>query len=162
MESLLIASLIRYVDKIKRLMPDVKKNIAVMAICTVIISMLSSCVGGGYGVSPNNFASFVGTWQVTSNSCGVGNSSISISANSNNDTLIVTNYLGKNNCLAPVTEYGTVYTNVCTFSPQAFTDSCGNAYTISLTGTVSYTTLNATETITGHVNTTCTFTATLQ
>jgi hypothetical protein len=143
----------------KKLQTVLRCRLMFASLCTVALAatIFSSCTKK----SDTNYASpFIGTWNVSSNTCGSGNSSFVISAGSGSNSLSTSGSVGNTGCVSSITENGTASSNACAFSPQTFTDGCGLSYTISATGTLSGGTLTFTESVSGGVNATCTVTAT--
>ena len=128
-------------------------SIAAFALSAVIIS---SCKKD----DPDYAAQFIGTWNTTSNSCGGGNSSFTISAGTGKNALATSGTVGNSGCVVSITETGTASKTSFNFPSQTFTDGCGLTYTITLSGTISGNTISYTETASGAVNITCSGTAT--
>ncbi len=106
----------------------------------------------------NDGAKFVGTWSGTSD-CG-GATSFTLNAGSNGNEVVQNGTAGTTGCEVAITLKGTASGNTLVFPAQNFTDNCGISYTVSATATLNGNTLSLTQTATGGVVGTCSFTGT--
>ena len=106
--------------------------------------------------SSNDGAKFVGAWTGTS-SCS-GATTYNLGTGSDGNTVTNSGTIGGTGCVKAISLNIKANGNVLTMASQTFTDGCGNSYTFTGSGVLSGTTLTMTETVTGAITQTCTFT----
>jgi hypothetical protein len=131
-----------------------KGLIGALASITVITLIASSCTKSSSG---NAGAQFAGTWTGTS-SCGSGAASFVLTASGN--TVSTTGTVGSTGCVKSITLSGTASGSNVVFPATNYTDGCGLSYTISAAASLSGGVLTLTESVTGAVTASCTFTGT--
>ncbi len=106
----------------------------------------------------NDGAKFVGTWVGTS-TCNPGaTQNFIITAGSDGNTVNSSGTVGGAGCVKSATLIMKASGNVLTLNSQTFTDNCGLTYTLSGSGSINGNSFTMTQTATGAVNATCTFT----
>ena len=131
-----------------------KMGMTLLAILSLTTITLSSCTKSPN--SGNDGAKFAGTWTGTS-SCG-GSATFVLASSGN--TVSTSGSVGIGSCVKSITFSGTASGNNVNFPSQTYTDGCGNSYTVSANGSISGTTLTLTQTASGTVSASCTFTGT--
>ena len=151
-------------DMKKQTLSTLSKRLVVASVTTLALAtvIVSSCTKKSDS-SPNYSAQFIGTWSGTTNCAGkTGTGTLTLAAGSGTNSLTNSGTCGTGSCVKPITVNGTASANGFVFPVQTFTDGCGLSYTITYVATLSGGTLTSTETATGAVNATCTFTGTKQ
>ena len=134
-------------------------------IATVLLGgmVLTGCTKSPSGSGGTDAAKFVGTWNGTAICTGSatgGSSSFTWNAGSTGTSLTASGSVGSGSCLKAITQNGTASGNNVSFPTTTYTDNCGNSYTVTETGSLSGSTLTLTETVSGALSASCTFTGT--